>query len=511
MKSNSKQNVLNIASNLISLIIQFAINFVIVPKIIKDLGTEAVGYVNVSIDVVGYFSIISIIFNSVAGRYITIEINQGNYKKASEYFNSVILANLIISIVIALSGIALIPNIDKAINVTPKYLTEVKITFLLTWITSIVNLMASVLTIGTYAKNKLNVNAVRTIISNVLKLVLLIVLFSFFTIKVYFQPIATLGAALFLAFSNLNLTRRYLPDLKFNLKLATKESTKTIAKSGIWLSLTSVSTMLMRGLDNILANKLFDQIAMGDISTARTIPNAITTVINTLSTMFTPTFVMRYSENDNEGLIKEAKKSIVTNGLIVLVPVAGFIAFSKQFYALWLDGSKDANINLIIAMSTITVVQAFFNSATASLSSIFIVVDKLKATVICDLLTGIGNIILVLILAKATTLGVIILTITNTAMMMVRYVLFRPWYSARVVGANAKDFYLTIFRTLIPAPILLAIFFGISNIVNIDSWFDLILVCGACGIFGYLLAFLISVPKNYKKLVIETIKSKIQK
>lgn len=510
MKSNSKQNFLNITSNLISLVIQFAINFVIVPKIIKTLGTEAIGYINVSIDIVGYFGIISIIFNSVAGRYIAIEINQGNFKKANEYFNSVILANTIISSIIALSGFAIIPNINRIINVTDSYITEVKITFLITWISSIINLMTSVLTIGTYAKNRLDANAIRNIISNTLKLACLIILFSFFSIKVYFQPIATLVAAIFLAFSNLKLTKKYTPELKFNLKNATKKSTLEIASSGIWLSLTSISALLMRGLDNVLANWMFDQVAMGDLSTARTIPNAITNIINTISALFTPSFVMHYSKNDNKSLIKEAKNSIIISGLIIMVPVAGFIAFSNPFYHLWLPTSSDETIKLIVALSTITVVQAFFNSATAALPSLFIVVDKLKLTVIVDVLTGVGNILLVFLLAKTTSLGVIILTITNTAMMMVRYVLFRPWYSAKVIGASAKEFYFTLIRTLLPIPILLVLFSFINSMVHIDSWLKLGLVCVPCGIIGYLIAFVIAVPRNSKSAIISQIKNKFK-
>lgn len=186
MRTNKKQNFLNIISNLFALVIQFAINFFVVPKIVNNLGTEAVGYVNLSNDIVGYFSIVTVVFNSVAGRFISIEINNNNYSKASEYLNSVILANGIICSAIALFGAFFIPNIDSVLNISANYLNEVKITFLLTWITSIVSIMASVFTIGTFATNKLDINAVRNIISYLVRITIIIALFSFLPLKVYF-------------------------------------------------------------------------------------------------------------------------------------------------------------------------------------------------------------------------------------------------------------------------------------------------------------------------------------
>lgn len=511
MKNSKQQNFLNIISNLLSLVMQFAINLIVVPKIIKDLGSEAIGYVNVSIDVVGYFSVIKIVFNSVASRFIAIEIVNNNYKKANDYLNSVLVANTVICIIMIFAGFLIIPNIDSLINITPIYVNEVKITFVLTWCTSIINVMSAVLSIGTYVTNRLNVDAVRNILSNLFKLVCIIILFSFLPLKVYFMPIATLASTIFLAAANLKLTKKYLPDLKFNFRLATKKSIKEIAASGIWMSFTSLSSILMRGMDNLIANLMFDQVAMGNLSIARTIPNAITTVINTLSGIFTPTFVDYYSRGDKQGLIKKAKNTISINGYIMLVPVSGFIAFSKPFYNLWLNGEGKEAIDIIIIMSIITVIQAYLNSTTCALSSLFIVTNKLKATVLVDFITGLINVILAVILASITNIGVIALTIANTLMMSVRYLLFRPWYTAKIIGAKASSFYLIILRTLLPAPILIAVFTFVSKQIVFDSWFKLIIVCGICGIIGYAFSAIIVFPKNEFKNLFKAVKTKFIK
>lgn len=510
MKSNKKQNLLNIISNLFALVIQFAINFFVVPRIIKNLGTEAVGYVNLSTDIISYFSVITVIFNSVSGRFIAIEINKNNYKKASEYINSVILANCFISAAIALVGAFFIPNIDKVLNVSQAYLAEVKITFLITWISSILSIMMSVFTVGTFATNRLDVNAVRNIISYLIRIAAIILLFTVFPLKVYFMPVATLLSTIFLCFSNYNLTRKYLPEVELNIKNARKSAIKEIVSSGIWMSFTSLSNILMRNIDTLISNLLFGEAMMGNLSTSRTIPNAITTIINSIGTVFTPTFVRLYSQNKHDDLIEEAKNSIRVNGLIMIVPISGFIAFSNSFYHLWLKDLDSKTIELIIFLSTVTIIQAYFNSTTMALAQLSVVVNKLKLPVFVSFGIGVVNIVLEIALAKMTNIGITVLVIPSTILMVSRYFFFNSWYAAKILNTKAKAFYLTLIRTLLPIPVLLALFSLVQKTFTIDSWLKLLVAGAVCGVVGYIITFIIAVPKSYKKSIISAAINKIK-
>lgn len=510
MNDSKKQNFLNLTSNLLALIIQFSINFLIIPKIISNFGTEAVGYVNISTDITSYFSVFTIVFNSVAGRFISIEINKGNSQKATEYLNSVIAANAVLSAIIALAGIIFIPNAERFLNITPQYVNEVKLTFLITWISFIISVMTSVFTVGTYVKNKLDVNAVRNIISYLLRVVAIVILFTCLPMKIYFMPFATLISTIFLAFANFSLTKKYLPELKLGLKYAKLQSIKEIASSGIWMSFISLSNILIRGLDNVIANLMFDQVAMGNLSTSRTIPNAITTIINTVGTIFTPTFVYYYSQNKINDIVEQAKKSIRINGLILLVPVSGVIGFAQPFYSLWLKDTDPATVKTIILLSSITVVQAYFNSSTSALSQLSVVTNKLKLPVFVSFGAGILNIIAVLIVAKTTNLGVLTLSLTSTVIMSCRYIFFNSWYAAKVLNTKSKYFYKTLLKTLSPIPLLLAFYFFVANRVVLNSWLKLIVVCGICGIIGYIISGLIILPKQDIKDIFNKIRSKIK-
>lgn len=509
--NSKKQNLLNITSNVLALVVQFAINFLVIPKIINRFGTEAVGYVNTSFDIVSYFNVFTVIFNSVAGRFISIEVNNSNIKKATEYLNSVMVANSIIAGIMIFAGAIFIPNVGIILNVTPQYLDEVKITFLVTWAASLISLLTSVFTVGTYVKNRLDLNALRNIISYILRAIAIVLLFTCLPMKIYFIPLATLISTIFLAIANYSLTRKLIPDVKLSLKYAKWNSIKEIGSSGIWMSITSLSGILTRGLDNFLANILFDQHAMGNLATSRTIPNAITVIINTIGTMFTPTFVYYYSKGRIDDIIEQAKKSIKVNGMILLVPVSGFIAFATPFYSLWLKTSDTEVINTVVLLSSLTVIQAYFNSSTAALAQLSVVTNKMKLPVFVSLGTGVLNIIAVLIVAKTTNLGVITLAVTSTIIMSARYVFFNSWYAAKVLNTNAKQFYKTLLRTLLPIPILLGIYFFISTHVVLNSWIKLLCVCAVCGVFGYVLSAVIIFPIKDLKALLRSLMTKIKR
>lgn len=509
--NEKKQNFLNIASNVLALVVQFAINFLVIPKIINRFGTEAVGYVNTSFDIVSYFNVFTVIFNSVAGRFISIEINKSNMKKATEYLNSVIVANSAIAALMVFAGAVFIPNVGAILKVTPQYLDEVKLTFLVTWISSLVALLSSVFTVGTYVKNRLDLNAIRNIISYILRAIAIVLLFTCLPMKIYFIPLATLISTVFLAITNYSLTRKLIPDIKLNLKYAKWKSIKEIGASGIWMSITSLSGILTRGLDNFLANILFDQHAMGNLATSRTIPNAITVIINTIGTLFTPTFVYYYSKGKTSDIIEQAKKSIKVNGILLLVPVSGFIAFATPFYSLWLKTSDAQTIKTVVLLSSLTVIQAYFNSSTAALAQLSVVTNKLKLPVFVSLGAGVLNIIAVLIVAKTTNLGVITLAVTSTIIMSARYVFFNSWYAAKVLNTNSKQFYKTLLRTLLPIPLLLGSYFLISTHLVLNSWAKLICVCAVCGVFGYALSAVIIFPIKDLKSLLKALISKIKK
>lgn len=110
---SSKRLAINMIANIVAFVVQFGINFVLTPYIVRTLGSEAYGFVQLSNNVISWISILTVALNSMSGRFICIEINRQNTEKAKEYFNSVLVANTVLAAVLMVPSVLLVILLTK--------------------------------------------------------------------------------------------------------------------------------------------------------------------------------------------------------------------------------------------------------------------------------------------------------------------------------------------------------------------------------------------------------------
>ena len=152
--TSNKRIAINLISNIVSFSSTLLISLVLTPFLINTLGKETYSFFPLANNFVSYATIVTIALNSMASRFITIAIHRKEEKKANEYFSSVFISNIIMSIVILILLILMILNLNKILNI-PEYLsTDVKITFTLVFINFIISLLSTVFNVATFVKNR---------------------------------------------------------------------------------------------------------------------------------------------------------------------------------------------------------------------------------------------------------------------------------------------------------------------------------------------------------------------
>jgi len=496
-----RQNIRNLLLNIIAFIVQFAISFYISPVIVDGVGASAYGFIGVANDFVSYASIIATVFNSVASRFIANSFYKGDYKKANSYFNSLIATNIVISAVLAIISVVLIPLLDRILTIPEALVLDVQITFALVFASYIVSLLTLVFTTSTFITNRTDINGVRNIIQYVIRFALIVLFLNFVSIKIYWVAFATLIATVVVAFMNIGLTKRLTPELSINIRKAKKKYVVELAISGSWMALTSISSILLRGLDLTIANMMIGDYEMGILSIARTMPNNITSIISVLAPLFTPAFIAWYAKDKIEELVRNVNDSIKTMAIILFVPICGFIVFSHDFYTLWQDSLNQEEILLITILSVVTVIQAIFNSTTSTMAQLSVVANKLKLPVFVSLGCGIISIVTELLLLRYTDLGLYGIVIPTTIVMVLRYVLFNSWYAGYCLNKSCIPFVVVTLKTWLSIPLLIAFMIFIRNMMPINSWMDFLIDIIVCGFVGYILMILIYGRKAFFKLV----------
>lgn len=506
-----KRLFINLIASIISFIVQLLTNFFLSPYLVEKLGNESYGFIGLANNFVSYATILTVALNSMASRFISYESNRNNLKKANEYYSSIFIADIILAVVIAFGSVAMILNLNRIINIPGEIESDVKITFLLVFVNFIITILSTVFTVSTFVKNRIDIASIRNIISNIIKVIMLVILFIIFEPKIYYIAIATIVCSIYLLIANIKITKNIAPELKIKMKDFKTKAVKRIISSGIWNSINNFSRILLTGLDLVISNLFISANAMGILSIAKTIPSAVETLLATLGSVFTPQFTILYSQNKTEELVKEIKFSIKLLSLLMTVPLAGFIIFGMDFYSLWMPYKTEAEILEIQLLSVLAVLPYILSAYIFTLASIDTVTNKLRRPVTCSFIMSILTLITEIVLLKTTNLGLYAIAGVSSFYWILKIVIFNPINAAYNLKIKWTTFYPPFLRAIGCLAIIMILFQIINMQITITSWKMLILVAIIVGIIGYSINFIILLTNNERSKVKNVIKNRLRR
>lgn len=504
MKKN-KQLTINLVSNIIAFIVTMGINFFLTPFIVKRLGNEAYGYIGLANNFISFASLFTIAINSMAGRFIGIEIHNKRDDKANVYYNSVLVSNFIIAFVISLLSIYSILNLSDLINISSYLTADVQLTFGLLSLNFLISTLASIFNVSFFVKNRLDLQSLRKIGSSIIKVIVMILLFIFLPTKIYYVAVATLFSTIFLIISNYFLAKKLLPEIKINVRKFKLDAVKELLSSGIWNAINSLSTILLTGLDLLIANLFISSEAMGILSIAKTIPNAVKTLTGTIAEVFTPNYLESYAKGKIETLLNEVNLSIKILSFLLIVPLGGFIVFGTEFYTLWLPNKSIEEIATIQILSILTILPTIFNAFIEGLYGVNRVTNKIKTSVLVTMGLSTITIIIVFILLKTTSFGVYAIAGVSSVFITLRVLIFAPMYAAYILNVKLSTFYPALLKSVFCLFMTIVIYFFINNFFIINTWIKFITIVLIAGAIGYVFNFIFIFSKKDRNYVINII------
>lgn len=506
-----KRLIINLISNIISFIVQLGISFILTPIITNKVGTAAYGFIGLSNNFISYASIFTVIINSMASRFITFEITKGNIKKANQYYSSVFFVNIIMSVLIAVISIIFVCNINIFLDVPNELEKDVKMTFILAFINLILSVMSTIFTIATYVKDRLDLDAIRNIIGNILRAIFLICVFSLLQPKIYYITIGGVIFTVFVLLANIRLTKKLIPELKIDINDFNKNSINILVKSGIWNSINNLSKVLLTGLDLLITNLFIGADAMGLLSIAKTIPNTIENLLSTIANIFSPRFIILYSKRKIRELVNEVNYSTKIIAFLMIVPIAGFIVFGKEFFILWLYHESNDRINMIQILSILSLLPYVVSVNNYSLFILDTVTNKLKRPVMATLIISTCSTITTIILLKFTNLGIYAVAGVSSIYWILKVVIFNNINAAKNLRVKWYTFFGQFLKNTGCLLLIMIIFAVMRILLPFNSWGKFAFSVLIAAAIGYLISFILLFSYHEKKNIITIITTKIKR
>lgn len=503
----NKQLVINMLSSILSFIVTMGISFFLTPFIVEKLGREAYGFIGLINNLISYVSIVTIALNSMAGRFITLKIHQEDNEGANIYFNSVLVGNIIISIILLCTSLILLLNIENILDIPKKFNTDVKIAFILVSIEFIINLIYSIYGIATFVTNKLYIVSVRTIQSNILKIVVLVGLFLFLSPRIFYVNIATIIMTIFIVITNVHYTKKLLPQIHINKKYFKLDSVLELIISGIWNVFNKLSQLLNTGLDLLLANIFLGASLMGSLSISKTIPNCFISFTISIVNVFAPDLTIYYAKNNKEKLVQTIENSIKIMTIFTSLFFAFIVVYSEDFYKLWMPSQES---ELLYKLTLLAVFHMPVTSGMNCIYSIFTVTNKLKKVSLVLLCNSILNatIIIISCMLLPNSISIYIISGTSSLLALLVMLYFSIPYAAKSLNLKVTTFYPNLITCVISNVFMILIFYLCRYFIKVDGWIELIFACFISAILGLILNIFIILSGEERKNLINKLKAR---
>lgn len=510
MRSNNMKTMINIVSSVGVLVINILISFFLSPYIVKTIGVEANGFVNLANNFVMYADLVVTALNAMAARFITIAYVNKDYKKANLYYNSVFWGNLIIVVILIIPSAVLIVYLQNFINVPVSILQEVKILFSIIFFGFFARTAAPNWDCGTYITNRLDRTYIPSIIIALFRCVFLLCIFTIWTPKIWYVGLAScLVTLISLTVAGYN-TYKLTPELKIALKkpICSLNTIKELVGSGIWNSISIAGNMLLSGLDLLICNISLGATFMGILSLSKILPNILIQLSESIRGAFGPELTISYAKGNNATVLNSIQKAMKLTSVVLTIPTAGIIVMGDAFYSLWVP-SQDAR--LLQILSGLAILSYLVNSGVVILFNVFTTVNKVKYNSIAMLVSGGASIMFTLLFVKYTDYDIYAVAGISSVVTIIKNIVFTIPVTSKFLGFKWYQFYPQVVVSIISSISIITIGVIVRLAFPINNWISFFVVSGIIGFIGICLNMMLILNAQERKYLISMLKTRIKK
>ncbi|MQW23456.1 MULTISPECIES: hypothetical protein [unclassified Lactococcus] len=469
--STNKSLVINLVSALVVFAINLLISFLLTPYIVKTLGGDANAFVTMANTFVSYITIITVALNSMASRFITIALVNGNKQEADEFYSSTFAGN------VALMGILTIPVtlgivfLDKFLKISPDLVMPVKLLFMFVFISFFISTVMPVWNVAAFATNRVYLQSIGNMISNGTRALVIVLLFACFPTKLWYVGLAGVVSMVALQIWQFSYKRRILKDLRVKVKNIHFSRIKELLATGIWNSVNQLGVLLFGGLDLILANAFATE-WMKIIAVAQVVPNFLGSLQGTITSVFTPNMTIMYAKRKIDALKQEFFKAGKINIALLGIPFAILLTFGLDFFALWMPKMDSTHLQVLSILYSLNYAVVV---GTAPLWNSFIIVNKTKANSNSVIISGVISVAATIVALEYThSLGAAIAICgISSIISILRNVVFVIPVSAKYLGLKWTTFFPLLGYTLLNFGVDILIGLIIRHFIPVHSWLTL--------------------------------------
>lgn len=420
---------INLTSNILYFILNIIIGLALVPFFLDTLGTAAYGLIPLATSITSYVTLIIDSLNTSISRFLTIDLQRADIKRANETFNTALFGTFGVILLLVPVALAAAWYAPVFFNIGDQSATDVFLLFAFIFASVLVRAWSSNFMVILFAYNRLDLRNYVNSTNLIVQLVLVITLFLCLGPSLVLVGLSYAGAAIATLALAFILSKRTCPPLKISLTSFAQSRLREIGGMSLWVLINSIGLLLNTQVALIIVNKLFGDVAGAEYSLAVIWSTLLIGIAALITNLFTPMTYSYYAKQDREGLIQFTSTTIKVIGLFMALPIGLVCIFSPQLLTIWV-GAEFAHLAPLIWICVAPVILQIMVSC---ISPITVAYNRVRSLVILTLPMGFLNIGLALLLPYTFDIGMYGVALAGFITLFLRYGLINPLFVASII------------------------------------------------------------------------------
>lgn len=426
----------NLAANIAYFLVNVVIGVLLVPYFINTLGVAAYGLIPLATSITGYVALVVQSLNLAVSRFLTVDLQRGDYPAANKTFNTALLGLsaviiLMVPVVVAVAWFA--PSI---FNVPAGQETGAVLLLLGVSAAFLIRSWSGNFTVQLFAYNRLDLQNFVNLTNLIVQTVVIVLSFTLFGPDLGLIGGAHLAGAAVASVVSIVLARQVCPHLRISIRSFDRGRVRDLCGMGWWVAINQIGSLLFLQIDLIVVNLLFGATSAGEYAIALQWVVLLRSVAGILSGVLTPTILSCYARSQTKTLIRVTKSAVKLMGLAMALPIGLVCGLAPHLLTVWVGEEFIFLAPLMVLLTAHLAV----NLAVLPLFSINVAYNRVRVPGIVTFVMGVGNFGLAIALPLLTGWGYYGVAAAGAIVLTLKNAFFTPWYATRVLGVGVHTF-----------------------------------------------------------------------
>jgi membrane protein EpsK len=407
------------------------------PYLIRHLGTDAYGIIPLISQITSYMIIVTATLNSATNRFVTLALEQNDDEEANRYFNTALFGSgLLVLLLVPVAAWATM-DLGRIVNVPEGQETQTRWLFVCTVIGFFLGALQAPFGVSCFCRNRFDLQNLIGLVQQIVRVGLVVAFFSILTPQIWHVGVAALVAMFFGWGWSIRFWRRLTPTLRISLAHFSRKAFTGLFSMGGWVAMNYLGVILYVSIDLLVVNRMFGTEAGGRYAAVLQWSALLRMLVGVVGTIFGPTMLTFYAQNDFEGLCHYGQQAVKLVGLLMGLPIALICGFSTPLLQTWL-GPEFTDMTWLMTLMT---AHLSYNLAVTPLLSVQNVANRVRTPAIVTVIMGFGNLGLAIVLAGPMGWGLYGVAAAGAIALTMKNFVFTPLYAAYILHRPLGEFW----------------------------------------------------------------------